>query len=117
VAAIERAIEGGARPSVLWQAGPYLLLTLGEVFVSVTGLEFAYAQAPRAMKGTIMSFWMLTTTVGNLGVVLVSKLNVFPGAGSFLFYAALVAAAGGALALLARGFVERDYFRDEARAG
>jgi POT family proton-dependent oligopeptide transporter len=41
------------------------------VLVSATGLEFAYSQAPLAMKGVIMSFWNLTTTIGNLWVLLV----------------------------------------------
>jgi len=49
---------------------PYTLLTMGEVLVSATGLEFAYSQAPQAMKGTIMSFWQLSVTVGNLWVLL-----------------------------------------------
>ena len=30
--------------------------------------EFAYSQAPMEMKGTLMSFWTLTTAVGNLVV-------------------------------------------------
>jgi proton-dependent oligopeptide transporter, POT family len=38
--------------------------------VSATGLEFAYSQAPQAMKGVIMSFWFLAVTVGNLWVLL-----------------------------------------------
>ena len=49
---------------------PYALLTFGEVLVSATGLEFAYSQAPQAMKGVVMSFWNLTTTIGNLWVLL-----------------------------------------------
>jgi Uncharacterized membrane protein (homolog of Drosophila rhomboid) len=40
------------------------------VLVSATGLEFAYSQAPQAMKGVVMSFWNLTTTIGNLWVLL-----------------------------------------------
>ena len=48
---------------------PYVLLTLGEVLVSATGLEFAYSQAPGAMKGIIMSFWSLSVTFGNLWVL------------------------------------------------
>ena len=36
-----------------------LLLTFGEVLVSATALEFAYSQAPQAMKGVIMAFWYL----------------------------------------------------------
>ncbi len=51
---------------------PYALLTLGEVLVSATGLEFAYSQAPPAMKGAIMAFWNLSVTVGNLWVLLVN---------------------------------------------
>ena len=47
------------------------MLTFGEIFVSATGLEFAYSQAPLEMKGVIMSFWNLTTTIGNLWVLLV----------------------------------------------
>jgi POT family proton-dependent oligopeptide transporter len=63
-------IDGGDRISIAWQVLPYALLTLGEVLVSTTGLEFAYSQAPVAMKGIIMSFWLLTTTFGNLWVLI-----------------------------------------------
>ena len=54
----------------MWQILPYVLLTFGEVLVSATGLEFAYSQAPRSMKGVIMAFWTLAVTVGNLWVLL-----------------------------------------------
>lgn len=57
--------------SIFWQVLPYILLTFGEVLVSATGLEFAYSQAPLSMKGVIMSLWNLTTTIGNLWVLLV----------------------------------------------
>ncbi len=65
-------VDTSDRISIMWQILPYILLTLGEVLVSATGLEFAYSQAPLAMKGVIMSFWNLTTTVGNLWVLLVN---------------------------------------------
>ena len=63
-------LDDGDTVSIVWQVLPYALLTLGEVLVSATGLEFAYSQAPMAMKGTIMSFWSLSVTVGNLWVLL-----------------------------------------------
>ncbi|WP_293500022.1 oligopeptide:H+ symporter [Roseateles sp.] len=63
-------LDEGATVSIVWQMLPYALLTLGEVLVSATGLEFAYSQAPLSMKGTIMSFWSLSVTVGNLWVLL-----------------------------------------------
>jgi len=68
--AIQLAIDGGDPVSIVWQVLPYALLTFGEVLVSATGLEFAYSQAPPSMKGTIMSFWLLSVTFGNLWVLL-----------------------------------------------
>ena len=69
---LQLVLDGGDKITILWQILPYLLLTFGEVLVSATGLEFAYSQAPLSMKGVIMSFWNLTTTVGNLWVLLVN---------------------------------------------
>jgi POT family proton-dependent oligopeptide transporter len=73
---IQLAMDAGAstgdKVNILWQIAPYLVLTFAEVLVSATGLEFAYSQAPMSMKGVIMSFWNLTTTVGNLWVLLVN---------------------------------------------
>jgi POT family proton-dependent oligopeptide transporter len=112
VAILQRYLDTGMKLSVLWQLVPYVLLTLGEVLVSVTGLEFAYSQAPRKMKGTIMSFFYLANAVGNLIVVVVAGLNVFTGAASFLFYAALVALAGVGMSLVARRHVNVEFFRE-----
>jgi POT family proton-dependent oligopeptide transporter len=72
-AAIQLAIDGGDAVSIVWQVLPYALLTFGEVLVSATGLEFAYSQAPSAMKGVIMAFWNLSVTIGNLWVLLVNS--------------------------------------------
>ncbi len=63
-------LDGGDAVSIVWQTLPYALLTFGEVLVSATGLEFAYSQAPPSMKGSIMSFWLLSVTFGNLWVLL-----------------------------------------------
>ena len=112
VAVIQHELDAGTKMSVMWQLAPYVLLTLAEVLVSVTGLEFAYAQAPREMKGTIMSFFYLANAVGNLIVVIVASLNVFTGAASFLFYAALVALAGLGMALVARRHQNIEFFRE-----
>jgi POT family proton-dependent oligopeptide transporter len=70
VGCMQLAIDGGDPLSILWQILPYVLLTLGEVWVSASGLEFAYSQAPLAMKGVILSFWSLAVTIGNLWVLL-----------------------------------------------
>jgi POT family proton-dependent oligopeptide transporter len=70
---LQVTLDGGTKLSIVWQILPYLLLTAGEVLVSATGLEFAYSQAPKSMKGVIMSFWSLAVTVGNLWVLLVDE--------------------------------------------
>ncbi len=70
VGSMQLVIDSGTRFTIVWQVLPYIFLTAGEVLVSATGLEFAYSQAPLAMKGAIMSFWNLAVTVGNIWVVL-----------------------------------------------
>lgn len=90
VAMIQTAIDAGKTVNVAWQFLPYLAITVSEIMVSITGLEFAYTQAPRAMKSTIMSFWLLTVFVGNMLAAYVSKVNVFQGSQFFYFYAGLM---------------------------
>lgn len=105
VAALQWLLERGLYLSILWQAGPYVVLTLAEVLVSVTGLEFAYSQAPKEMKSTLMALWSLTVTVGNLFTAAIARLNVFEGADRFLFYAVLIWVAAFIFQWVAKRFV------------
>ena len=102
VAAVSFALIGGlqmwmdgseSKINVMWQFFPYLVITMAEVMISITGLEFAYTQAPRAMKSSIMSIWLLTVFFGNLITAYVSKVNFFPiaSSGYFMFFAILMA--------------------------
>ena len=83
---------GESNVNVMWQFFPYLVITMAEVMISITGLEFAYTQAPRAMKSSVMSIWLLTVFFGNLITAYVAKINFFPIAstGYFLFFATLM---------------------------
>jgi len=103
-ALVESVIAGGARPSALWQLPQYLFLTTGEVLVSVTGLEFSYTQAPRSMKSTIMSIWLVTVALGNFLTAAVSALNRFQGASYFWFFAVLMLAGAIGFAFVARKY-------------
>lgn len=73
IGTLQVEMDGGTPVSMAWQILPYALLTFGEVLVSATGLEFAYSQAPASMKGVIMAFWFLATTVGSLWVLIVNQ--------------------------------------------
>lgn len=72
IAWLQSQLDVGLKPNVVWQMLAYAILTAGEVLVSITGLEYAYSQAPPSMKSTLMSFWLLTVATGNF---FVSKIN------------------------------------------
>lgn len=106
----QAALDGGRRLSVSWQFVPYLILTVSEILISITGLEFAYSQAPRSMKSTLMSFWFLTIFAGNLITAYVLEINIFRGAGYFFFFAALMAAVSVVFIFNASRYRTRSYF-------
>jgi len=104
-------VAAGERISVLWQIIPYVVLTVGEILVSVTGLEFAYTQAPLTMKSVIQSFWNLTTAAANLAVALASALAFFGGTGLFFYYAGFAYLAAIGLALVARRYKVVEWYQ------
>lgn len=59
-------IDAGQRPSIGWQFLAYVIVTAAEILVSIVSLEYAYTQAPRAMKSFIMSLYLLAVALGNL---------------------------------------------------
>jgi proton-dependent oligopeptide transporter, POT family len=52
--------------SVFWQLPQITILTISEILVCVTGLEFAYAVSPERLKAFIMGIYLVMTGVGNL---------------------------------------------------
>lgn len=124
VGTMQVVLDGGQVFSIVWQVLPYALLTLGEVLVSATGLEFAYSQAPQAMKGVLMSFWNLSVTIGNLWVLIVNasvKNNTVTdaikttgfGVTAFqmFFFAAFAFLAAAIFGLFARRYRVADHYR------
>jgi POT family proton-dependent oligopeptide transporter len=111
VAWIQARMDAGQTMSIAWQLLPYLIMTAGEVMLSATGLEFAFSQAPAAMKSTITSFWLLTVAAGNLFVAGITSFNArvikATGAGQFLFYATLTFLVAGLFIWLATRYRER----------
>jgi POT family proton-dependent oligopeptide transporter len=72
IAMIQERVDAGGHPSVWWQIFAYVILSAAEVLVSITGLEYAYTQAPKSMKSTMTALWLLTVAAGNLFVALIN---------------------------------------------
>ena len=72
---IQSLIDAGGRPTVWWQFLAYVILTLGEAMVSITGLEFSYTQAPNKMKSAVMALWLFAVSMGNTLVALINRAN------------------------------------------
>ncbi len=94
---LQISIDQGGHPLVIWQILAYFLLTTAEILVYLTGLEYAYAKAPQSMKSTIMSFWLLTISMGNYLVSLINSnishqgfLSKLQGASYYAFFIVLM---------------------------
>jgi len=113
-AVLQQAIQAAGDGEVhsLWQIVQYFIMTIAEVLVSVTGLEFAYTQAPRAMKSTIMGFWLLCVTFGNLLVAFLAPLQkTLPLSSFFWLFAGLMAVAAIIFMFLAMRYKGKSYLQ------
>jgi POT family proton-dependent oligopeptide transporter len=119
--AIQLNIDHGGRPNVGWQLLAYIILSAGEVLVSITGLEFAYTQAPNRMKSLLMSMWLLSVALGNQlpSVIsfLIPKLKSMgmnlEGANYFRFFTLLMFGASIIYIFVARVYKERTYLQSQ----
>jgi POT family proton-dependent oligopeptide transporter len=75
---VQSWIDQGQRPSIGWQVLAYAVLTASEVMVSITGLEFAYTQAPKKMKSVIMALFLMSVSLGNLFTAAVNQYILIP---------------------------------------
>lgn len=64
---------------------------LGELLLSIPGLQFAFTQAPSSMKSVVTAAWFLNNAFGNLIVVIVTQLDALSSQkAEYLFYAVLM---------------------------
>jgi POT family proton-dependent oligopeptide transporter len=78
IAFVESRLMAGQPVSAWWQILAYVVLTCGEVLVSITALEFSYKQAPLTIKSFIMALFYLSISVGNLGIAAVNNFMTRP---------------------------------------
>jgi proton-dependent oligopeptide transporter, POT family len=82
---------------IVIQTPAYVFIGISEIFISVTGLEYAYTKAPASMKSFVQSLYLFTNAFGSalneaLVPVLVDPkiLWMYAGVGIFSFCTAFV---------------------------
>ncbi len=64
--------------SILWQVLAFVVITVAEILISVTGLELAFTAAPKAMKSFVTSLWLVTVGAANMFVA-TPVTQMYPG--------------------------------------
>jgi POT family proton-dependent oligopeptide transporter len=117
VGLIQVRIDAGQRPQILWQILAFLVLTAGEIMVSVTHLEFAYTQAPKKLKSLVMCTYLLGISLGNLFTALVNFVaKNLKGAEYFFYFVAIMVVTGLLFLFFARFYKGKTYIQDESEA-
>jgi len=105
-------------PSIAWQLLAYLVLTMAEVLVSVTCLEFSYTQAPKKMKSFIMSLYLLSVSAGNFLTAFVNKFtqdangnSTLVGASYYWFFTYLMLGAAIVYIVVSLFYREKEYIQ------
>jgi hypothetical protein len=63
------------------------------VLTSITGLEFAYAEAPASLKSVVMAFFLITVAIGNLLVMVSGEFDVCGESCNYFLFAGLMVVA------------------------
>jgi len=123
VAWIQVRLDAGEKPHVIWQILAFLVLTFGEVAVSVTHLEFAYTQAPKKMKSLVMCTYLGSIALGNVFTAQVNHFIQNPdgtvslqGAAYFFFFVKVMLVTAILWLVVSRFYRGKTYIQDEAGA-
>jgi POT family proton-dependent oligopeptide transporter len=121
VAWIQTRLDAGLKPNIIWQILAFVVLTAGEIMVSVTHLEFAYTQSPKKLKSLVMCTYLGAVALGNLFTAGVNFFIQNPdgsvklsGANYFYFFVAVLVVTGLLFVLVARFYKGKAYIQDEA---
>ncbi len=109
---------GEPAPSAWWQILAYVVITAGEVMVSITSLEYSYTQAPNRMKSLVMSCYLLTVSLGNALTAGVNWLienedgsSRIEGTTYYAFFTLLMVGVSALYAVASRHFREKTFIQ------
>ena len=118
---IQVRIDAGQHPHILWQILAFVVLTAGEVMLSVTHLEFAYMQSPKKMKSLVMCTYLGSISLGNAFAAAVNFFIQNPdgsvklkGAAYFQFFVIVMLATALLFLLVSQFYRGKTYIQDEA---
>lgn len=118
---IQKRIDAGDHPHILWQILAFVVLTAGEVMLSVTYLEFSYTQAPRKMKSLVMCLYLGSVSVGNAFTAAVNFFIQNPdgssklqGAAYFMFFVKVMLVTAILFIFASQFYRGKTYVQDEA---
>ncbi|XP_071444885.1 peptide transporter family 1-like [Hetaerina americana] len=78
---------------MMWLLPQYIIITAGEIMFSITGLEFAFTQAPASMKSVVSAAWLFTDSIGNMIIIIIEELKIFDKqAYEYFLYAGIMVA-------------------------
>jgi len=83
------------RVTVWWQVLAFLIITVAEILISVTGLELAFVAAPQSMKSFVTACWLAVVFLANL-LINAPITRLYPHMEPGVYFAALA----GAMALV-----------------
>ncbi len=123
VAWIQTQIDAGKRPHINWQILAFVVLTVSEVMVSVTHLEFSYTQAPTKMKSIVMCTYLGAISLGNFLTAQFNQYNQnadgslkYAGAAYFWFFVVVMVITSILFVPVARLYRGRTHIQEEAAA-
>jgi POT family proton-dependent oligopeptide transporter len=78
--------------SVFWQLPQIALISIAEILISVTGLEFAYTQAATQLKSCVAALFLITSAIGDLltGVLYGALAHALTTTTMLVFFAGLM---------------------------
>lgn len=116
IGGVQRGLAAGGHPSAWWQVLAYCVNTTGVIMVAITGLEYAYTHAPKALKSLTTALWVLTIAAANFGLSLLNGniaqggwLAGLQGANFYWFFVGLMAVNVALFALVASRLREKIY--------
>ncbi len=122
IAWIQTRIDAGQHPTILWQILAFVVLTAGEVLLSVTHLEFAYTQAPKKMKSLVMCTYLGSISLGNVFTAWVDGFIQNPdgtvklqGAAYFMFFVKVMLVTALLFLVVSQFYRGKTYIQDEAQ--